>query len=83
MSVPHSLRITALWVSQPTGLLATGRKLGVPYRYVFAFYCACKAFDLVEQLGSPVQGNMGHEPAKAMTQEKRSLFGGLLKKLGF
>jgi hypothetical protein len=83
MSVPHCLRIAALWVTQPTGLLDTGRKLGVPYRYVFSFYCACKAFDLVETLGSAAQSNVNHEPAKAMTQEKRSLFGSLLKKLGF
>jgi hypothetical protein len=83
MTVPHSLRIAALWVSQPTGLLETARILGVPHRYVFSFYCACKAFDLVEQLGSGTQGNANHPTVSGMTQEKRGLFGNLLKKLGF
>lgn len=83
MTVPHSLRIAALWVSQPTGLLETARILGVPHRYVFSFYCACKAFDLVEQLGSGAQSNANHSTASGVTQEKRGLFGNLLKKLGF
>ncbi|MGD9889178.1 MAG: hypothetical protein AB7S56_07945 [Halothiobacillaceae bacterium] len=82
MTVPHSLRIAALWVMQPTGLLETARKLNVPHRFVFAFYCACKAFDLVEQLGAEVSSGVKHEPKK-MTEEKRGLFGSLLKKLGF
>ena len=82
MSVPHSLRIAALWVMQPTGLLDTARKLDVPHRFVFAFYCACNAFDLVEQLGVGASSGTKHAP-KNMTQEKRGLFGSLLKKLGF
>jgi len=82
MIVPHSLRIAALWVSQPTSLLGTARKLNVPHRYVFSFYCACNAFGLVEQLGTGMQNSSSHT-AKNMTQEKRGLFGSLLKKLGF
>jgi hypothetical protein len=83
MSVPHSLRIAALWARQPTSLMDTARKLGVPHRYVFSFFCACNAFDLVEQLGSDASTSTKHVIEKAMTQEKRSLFGKLLKKLGF
>ena len=87
MTVPHGLRIAALWVGQPTGLLETARKLAVPHRFVFSFYCACKAFDLVEQLGAGGHSKASASPtqvaAKTMTQEKRGLFGGLLKKLGF
>jgi len=82
MSVPHSLRVAALWVSQPTSLLETARKLNVPHRYVFSFFCACNAFGLVEQLGTGTQSSSSHT-AKTMTQEKRGLFGSLLKKLGF
>lgn len=82
MSVPHGLRIAALWVSQPTGLLETARKLNVAHRFVFSFYCACNAFDLVEQLGEVAQSSSSHT-AKTVTQEKRGLFGSLLKKLGF
>lgn len=83
MSVPHSLRIVALWASQPTSLLETAGKLGVPHRYVFSLYCACNAFGLVEQLDATALAKSKHTVARAMTQEKRSLFGSLLKKLGF
>ena len=82
MTVPHSLRIAALWVKQPTSLMDTAPKLGIPYRYVFAFYCACNTFDLVEQLDVSVSAK-NESVAKNMTQEKRGLFGSLLKKLGF
>jgi hypothetical protein len=68
MSVPDGLRIAALWVTQPTSLLDTARKLGVPYRFVFSFYCACQAFDLVEQLGAAKQSSSIHT-TKTMTQE--------------
>ncbi len=83
MSVPDGLRIAALWVSQPTSLLGTARKLGVPYRFVFSFYCACQAFDLIEQLGSTTTHRGSDHAPKAVSQEKRGLFGNLLKKLGF
>lgn len=83
MTVPHSLRIAALWARQPTSLMDTARKLGVPHRYVFSFFCACNAFDLVEQLGEHASPRVTQSATKAITQEKRSLFGSLLKKLGF
>jgi hypothetical protein len=83
MTVPHSLRIAALWVSQPTSLFETARKLNVPHRYVFSFFCACQAFDLIELLGSTTTHSGSDHAPKAMTQEKRGLFGSLLKKLGF
>lgn len=85
MMVPHGMRIAALWVTQPSGLLDTAQKLGVPYRFVFAFYCACQSFDLVEQQAAGERAaTPSHEvSAKPEIKEKRGLFGSLLKKLGF
>ena len=85
MTVPQSLRIAALWIRQPTGLLDTAKKLGVPYRYVFAFFSACQSFGLVEQLKAEERkpsSVAAPPPPAAVTQEKRGLFGSLLKKLG-
>ena len=84
MTVPHGMRIAALWVNQPSGLLETAQKLGVHYRFVFAFYCACQSFDLIEQRASAEHASASHPEAvaKPVTTEKRGLFGNLLKKLG-
>ena len=46
---PHGLRIAALWVKRPYGLLQTAELLGIPQRFVFAFYSAAWAIDLAGQ----------------------------------
>ena len=46
---PHALRIAALWVKRPYGLLQTAELLGIPQRFVFAFYSAAWAIDLAGQ----------------------------------
>ena len=46
---PHALRITALWVDRPTTLIRTAEILGIPQRYVFAFYTAALATGLAGQ----------------------------------
>ncbi len=79
MTVPHSMRIAALWVRGPTGLMATAPLLGIEQRYVFAFFSACHALGLVQW-----QQAKGHAPvasAAVPTQEKRGLFRRLLDKL--
>lgn len=43
---PHALRIAALWLNHPINLLALSERLGLPQRYVFAFYSACAAIGL-------------------------------------
>lgn len=83
MTVPHGMRIAALWAKQPTGLLETAQKLGVPCRYVFGFYTACQSFGLVEQLAQEGGGAQSVEPREQVNKEKRGLFGSLLRKLGF
>ncbi|OYY74607.1 MAG: hypothetical protein B7Y40_04510 [Gammaproteobacteria bacterium 28-57-27] len=85
MSVPHSMRISALWATQPSGLLETARKLDVPYRFVFSFYTACQSFGLVElqKSSETISGSVADVSAKPVKNEKRGLFGSLLKKLGF
>lgn len=50
---PHALRIAALWVNQPMSPLETAARLAVPQRFVFAFYTAAHALDLIDVVTSP------------------------------
>jgi hypothetical protein len=45
---PHALAITALWAKGPRSLIDTAQMLNIPQRYVFAFYSAAHALQLVE-----------------------------------
>jgi hypothetical protein len=46
---PHALRIAAFWSEQPATLPFTARALGIPQRFVFAFYGAAHAIGLAGQ----------------------------------
>ena len=85
LMVPHGMRIASLWRLEPSGLLVTAQKLGIPYRFVFSFYTACQSFGLVEQLAeSPRETSSATQSTPpTISNEKRGLFGSLLKKLGF
>lgn len=50
---PHALRIAALWSRSPCVLADTPRLLAIPQRYVFAFYSACRALELLEITAPP------------------------------
>ena len=50
---PEAMRIAGLWSKGGISLRDTVRLLGVPQRYVFAFYSACLALGHVEQLRTP------------------------------
>ncbi|WP_298598982.1 hypothetical protein [Zoogloea sp.] len=50
---PEAMRIAGLWSKGGISLRDTVRLLGVPQRYVFAFYSACLALGHVEQLSTP------------------------------
>ena len=77
---PGAMQIAALWIKQPTGLMATAERLGLPYRYVFSFFTACQALDLVEQKAAAPADMPQPEPAAS--KENRGLFKRMLSKLG-
>ncbi|MDD2990522.1 MAG: hypothetical protein PHI64_16395 [Zoogloea sp.] len=58
---PEAMRIAGLWSRSSLSLRDTVRSLGVPQRYVFAFYSACSALGHVEQI-APAPG----EPRAAL-----------------
>lgn len=50
---PEAMRIAGLWSRSSLSLRDTVRILGIPQRYVFAFYSACAALGHVEQIAPP------------------------------
>ncbi|MEW5972887.1 MAG: hypothetical protein AB1713_03910 [Pseudomonadota bacterium] len=78
---PGAMQIAALWIKQPTGLMATAERLGLPYRYVFSFFTACQALDLVDQAAA-APARAAPSPAEAAPAERRGLFKRMLNKLG-
>jgi hypothetical protein len=83
---PEAMRIAGLWSRGSISLRDTVRILGIPQRYVFAFYSACHALGLVEQLAIPSLALAARlappaaDPARA-APPLRGLFKRLLGKL--
>jgi hypothetical protein len=77
---PYALKISALWVEQPSSLLETAKILEIPQRYVFAFFSAASALKLAF-----VERRFDAHSAKATSQliinAKRSLFRRILARL--
>ena len=59
---PYSMRIAALWHHSPDTLLEMSTKLGIPQRYVFAFYNGADALDLIERDPKKVKQQMKAKP---------------------
>lgn len=76
---PHSPRILGLWSRRPFFLSSTPIVLGLPQRYVFALFSACRALDLVAITSRSADLLVVPEPPPA--HEKRGLFRMLLDKL--
>ncbi len=77
---PYALKISALWMEQPTSLLETTKILDIPQRYVFAFFSAATALKLafVDRRLKP------RSPQQLSTRTpntKRSLFQRILARL--
>ncbi len=49
MPIRHGLRISALWTKQPVSLMETATLLDIAPKYIFSFYSAARALDLIEQ----------------------------------
>ncbi|MGK0674721.1 MAG: hypothetical protein ABWU16_08705 [Halothiobacillaceae bacterium] len=79
--IPGAMQIAALWIKQPSGLMATAEHLGLPYRYVFSFFTACQALDLVDEAAAASAGATSLS-AQGVSQDRRGLFKRMLSKLG-
>lgn len=76
---PHAMRIAALWMEHPHSLLDTAKVLGIPQRYVFGFYSAAYALELVS-IGRPEMNT----PVENVAVEKnrwRGFLGRILNRL--
>jgi hypothetical protein len=77
--IAHATRIAALWATHPCSLLETAQILGIPQRYVFAFYSAAYAIGSVRIM-------QGTGPQRApvrvkQTSKKRGVFSRILSRL--
>ena len=75
---PEAMRIAGLWSRNAISLRETVKTLAVPQRYVFAFYSACVALDLIEEVRSSVAPQ---PPVEVAPPPLRSLFKRFLGKL--
>ncbi|MEJ2591564.1 MAG: hypothetical protein P8178_09235 [Candidatus Thiodiazotropha sp.] len=76
---PYALAIAALWAEQPRSLLDTAQRLGIPQRYVFAFYSAARSLQLVGETRRAVDTLIA--PPAIAASKHRGLFGRLLDRL--
>lgn len=76
---PHALRIAALWAKQPTSLVDTAEQLAIPQQYIFAFYSAAQATNLVTFDSESKQRNL--IPQFTQRHKHRNLFQSLLDRL--
>ncbi|MCE1184427.1 MAG: hypothetical protein LWW92_02305 [Rhodocyclales bacterium] len=67
---PEAMRIAGLWSRQRLSLRQTLEQLQIPQRYVFAFYSACHALNLVSQPELARQTQAAHQhPTPSATPE--------------
>lgn len=84
--IPHAIRIAAVFYKHPGNLLEVANWLHIPQRYVFAFYNAVLALDMIEV--QKVEIAKAPEPSffaledSTQKSQNRGLFSRLLTKLG-
>jgi hypothetical protein len=92
--IPHAMRISALWLTQPMNLLETATRLHIPQRYVFAFYSAAHAVGIASTVIVPastsksgITTQLQSKPKESnsdvqhASKEQRSFLGKLLNRL--
>jgi len=82
-SFPHAMNIAAVFSKHPGSLQDVPKWLNIPQRYVFAFYNAAMALNMVEFNSNNLKSSKFAFKLNASTEEKkeRGFFGRLLKRL--
>ncbi len=83
MMTPHSMEISAIWIKEPISLRKTLDLLNIKQRYVFSFYSAAIALDLItfeteDRKNSGVISGVNHA-LKQPKAKKKGVFSKLLK----
>lgn len=71
---PHAFKIAALWVKHPMSLLHTADVLKIPLRYVFVFYSAAQAANLIEQDLSVGRTQLLEQQVSLSKHKERNIF---------
>jgi hypothetical protein len=77
---PYALKISALWMEQPSSLLETAKILKIPQRYVFAFFSAATALKLAF-VDRRTKSRSPQQLSTRTPNTKRSLFQRILARL--
>jgi hypothetical protein len=77
--IAHATRIAALWATHPCSLLETAGILGVPQRYVFAFYSAAHAIGSVKIMKGA--GSKIVAVSSKQTNKKRGILSRILSRI--
>lgn len=75
---PEAVRIAGLWSRGPLSLRDTVHQLGIPQRYVFAFYSACFALGHVD---APARRAPRSEANGPSTQAGQVVSGGMIRRI--
>ncbi len=79
MLFPHATQISAIWVSSPKSIREVIELLGIPQRYVFAFFAVTSLMGYLRPT-DPLGSNTA-QPAVKPKHKRRGLFRRLLKTL--
>ncbi len=80
MPIRHGLRISALWTKQPVSLMETATLLDIAPKYIFSFYSAARALDLIEQCERNTGEKIPRTPS-SQTQEHKGFLSKILARL--
>ncbi len=84
--IPHAVRIAAVFYKHPGNLLEVANWLHIPQRYVFAFYNAVLALEMIEvqkvEIAKKPEPSFFEVEDTTEKTETRGLFSRLLTKLG-
>ncbi len=80
MPIRHGLRISALWTKQPVSLMETATLLDIAPKYIFSFYSAARALDLIEQ-GERSGGERAPRAPSSQSPEHKGFLSKILARL--
>ena len=81
VAVPQFMRIASYWSKGDASLLGTVSALDIPQRYVFSFYSACRALQIVEIATEPASEQVVDPQPQLEQNKRRGLFSRLISHL--
>ncbi|MBV1915836.1 MAG: hypothetical protein KUG72_10650 [Pseudomonadales bacterium] len=81
--IPHALQISALLTQKPRQLSKISKQLGLPQRYVFAFYSACKSLGIANECRRQSDHIFEEPPVRTERADRLESTTSIMKKIIF